>query len=101
MMTETQAIAFLTEDGAGLGTPCSPYGRNSGICAPVAYAAAVIVAGETGNPLDTETLDYVMGLVVNGHRDPGYLIANFGEGYGFSPADYLDNPAEYVEDQTC
>lgn len=85
------ALAFLTQDAGRV--PCSRYGFDSESCAPVAFAAAWIVAAETdeGTPPSRETLDYVMGLVVNDHDDPEYLIRNYGAEYGFDPADLLED----------
>jgi hypothetical protein len=88
-MDKDSAIAFLTKDGGRV--PCSRYGSRSEDCAPVAYAATVILAGETGGEVDADSLDYMMGLVVNDHGDPDYLIRNYGREYGFEPDDYLDD----------
>lgn len=53
--------------------------------------AAVIYMNESGaEALTTKALDYVMGLVVNDHDDPEYLIRNYGAQYGFSADDLLD-----------
>lgn len=91
MLTEKQAIAYLTKNGAHLRVPCSRYGYDSESCAQVAYAAAVIYMNESGaEALTTKALDYVMGLVVNDHDDPEYLIRNYGAQYGFSADDLLD-----------
>lgn len=38
MLTEKQAIAYLTKNGAHLRVPCSRYGYDSESCAQVAYA---------------------------------------------------------------
>lgn len=90
MLTEKQAIAYLTKEGAHLKVPCSRYGYDSESCAHVAYAVAVILRGETNDEESpTETLDYVMGLVVNDHDDPEYLIRAYGAEYGFSADDLL------------
>jgi hypothetical protein len=89
MNEKDAAIEFLTADG-NLRVPCSRYGFDSASCAPVAYAAAVIVACEQGEALTEADLDYMMGLVVNDHDDPGYLIQNYGAEYGFDATDYLD-----------
>lgn len=87
--TREGAEKYLTRDG-NLGVPVSRYGSDSRSCASIAYAAAVIVSGETGEPLTAETLDYVMGLVVNNHDDPETLIRDYGREYGFSPNAFLD-----------
>jgi hypothetical protein len=99
MLTEAQATKILTRNGGRV--PCSRYGYDSESCAPVAYAAAVIVYGETGEYLGSflDILDHCMSLVVNDHDDPGYLIANYGTEYGFDPADYLDDPTEFREEE--
>lgn len=89
-MHKEKALAFLERDGKYLKVPCSRYGRDTEDCAPVAYAAAVILAGETGEEVTEDSLDYVMGLVVNDHDDIEYLIRTYGIEYGFSPADFLD-----------
>lgn len=86
-MKPDEMLQYLLRD-SGL-TPVSRYGRNSQECAPVAVAVAVILSGETGEPLTTTTLDYVMGLVVNDHADIGYMIRNYGEPYGYSASEFL------------
>lgn len=84
-MNETEAIHYLTHDAetgeetGHLYVPCSRYGRNGADCAPVAYQVATILARETGEELTTETLDYVMGLVVNDHDDVAYMLSEYGE----------------------
>lgn len=88
-MTREEAIAYLEKDG-NLRVPCSRYGWDTVSCAPVAYAAEVIVAAETGADSTEESLDYMMGLVVNDHEDIEYLLRNYGREYGFEPADYLE-----------
>ena len=93
-MDKDQAIRFLTQDKDKGRVPCSRYGWDSESCAPVAYAAAVIVAGETGEDVTEDSLDYMMGLVVNDHDDPEYLIRHYGALYGFEPADYLSDSDE-------
>jgi hypothetical protein len=77
IITETEAIEYLTNDG-DLAVPCSRYGWSSSSCAPVAWEAASIIARELGEPLTFESLDYVMGLVVNDHDDIEYLLTNYG-----------------------
>lgn len=116
-MTRDEAIAYLTrcEDREGhhwsrgvkwglrecptcngtnqaghLKTPGSRYGHNSAACAPIAYAAAVIVAGETGHSVDEDLLDHMMSLVVNDHHDPEALIRDYGSLYGLNPEVLLD-----------
>lgn len=89
METQT-AIDYLTRDGGRV--PCSRYGYDSHSCAPVAYAAAVILAGEAGAEPTLEECDFIMGLVVNDHDDPEYLIRNYGPEYGFDPEDLLGTP---------
>lgn len=76
-MTRTEAIAFLTRDG-NLRVPCSRYGHDSLSCAKVAVKVEAILAAETGEETTEESLDYVMGLVVNDHDDPEYLLRNYG-----------------------
>lgn len=95
MPTETietlqDAELALLGNGENLRVPCSRYGWDTRSCIPVAYAAGVILSRESGETLTPETLDYVMGLVVNDHDDIAYLIREYGEGYGFSPEDYLE-----------
>lgn len=79
--------AYLTRDSGRV--PCSRYGSDSESCAPVAVAVAVILESETGEPTTAETLEYVMGLVVNNHDDPEYMIRTYGTEYGFDPNDLL------------
>lgn len=77
-MTNEQATAYLLRDGNGA-TPVSRYGRDTAECAPVAVAAARILAQVLGEPLTPETLDFTMGLVVNDSDDPAYLIDAYGD----------------------
>ena len=78
--------------------PGSPYGTKASVWGPVAIAAATILQGEQGEALTLEAFEQVIGLVVNGHPDPGYLIANYGPLYEINPADYLD--ADEILDYT-
>ena len=77
-LNASDALAFLNRDG-DLRVPCSRYGSSTFDCSPVAYRAAVILARETGEPLTLDSLDYVMGLVVNDHDDVEYLLENYGD----------------------
>ena len=86
-MKPDDMLAYLLQD-TGL-TPVSRYGRDGRACAPVAVAVAVILGGETGEPVTRETLEYVMGLVVNDHDDVGYMLKSYGSQYGYDPDDYL------------
>jgi len=92
-VTKAQALRHLTKESGRV--PCSRYGWDSESCAPVAWAAFVILRAETGEGDTLEALDNVMGLVVNDHDDVDYLIRNYGREYGFEPEDYLedDEPA--------
>lgn len=76
-LDEAEAVTYLEHDGGAV--PCSRYGRNSAECAPIAAAAAAIVARVTegGRPTIDE-LEHAMGLVVNDHDDPLSLIADHG-----------------------
>jgi hypothetical protein len=78
-MNWQEEYALLTRDGEGLTVPCSRYGRTSGECATVAITVSHIIATETNaeEGVTPELLDYVMGLVVNDHDDPQYLIDNY------------------------
>ena len=76
------AIEYLERDGGRV--PCSRYGSNSRECAPAAWAAAVIVAGETGTRVTRDLLDECMSLVVNDSDGPAELIADYGREYGVS-----------------
>lgn len=86
--TESGALAFLTRDSGRV--PCSRYGWDSASCAPIAYAVAAILSGETSEPITEESLDWVMGLVVNDHDDPETMIRDYGSLYGFPPSRYLN-----------
>lgn len=79
-MDKNESIAFLTNNGAdnNLACPGSRYGRNTEECAPVAYRLAELVAGESGEPVDKDGLDYAMGLVVNDHDDVAYVLETYG-----------------------
>lgn len=70
--------------------PASPYGVKFWQWGEVAVAAGVVLQGETGEDLTPEAFDHLVGLVVNGHDDPGYLIATYGAEYNIDPADYFD-----------
>lgn len=76
-LTLADAVAFLTQEG-NFRVPCSRFGHDSASCAPVAYALAEIIADANGDPIDTEQLDYCMGLVVNDHDDVRSLIVEHG-----------------------
>jgi hypothetical protein len=77
-LTREEGIAFLVKDGPHLATPGSRYGRDAEDCAPVAWRVAEIIADETGEPITEDGLDYVMGLVVNDHDDPEYMLREHG-----------------------
>ena len=85
MLSREESLAYLVRDGAHLKTPVSRYGHDSQTCAPVAYAVAIIVSSETGEEMTHETLEWTMGLVVNDHEDPAYMINEYGKEYGFKP----------------
>ena len=84
-LTRADALAHLMRDG-NLRVPCSRYGHDTETCAPVAYTAAAKYAEETGEPLTLDSLDYMMGLVVNDHDDVERFL----------PADPLDVLAEEI-----
>lgn len=72
-----------TNDSGWLHVPCSRYGSTSRECAPVAWRVAYLLAKECGEEITEESLDYVMGLVVNDHDDPAYIVNQYGHGnYG-------------------
>ena len=73
----SEARRYLLKDG-NLRVPCSRYGHDTETCAPVALAAAEIVADASGEPLTLDAADHVMGLVVNDHEDPFTLIRDHG-----------------------
>jgi hypothetical protein len=75
-VTDQEAIAFLERDGGRV--PCSRYGWDSESCAPVAVAVARIIEDATGEEMTEDSLDHVMGLVVNDHDDPETLIREHG-----------------------
>lgn len=95
-MEPKEMLAYLLRE-TGL-TPVSRYGRDGKACAPVAVAVAVILGGETGEPVTRETLEYVMGLVVNDHDDIGYMLKSYGSQYGYDPNDFL--PDDFDPDDT-
>lgn len=95
--TPEEIETYLLQDGGRV--PGGIYGTTTRDCVPVALAAIAIVAGETGEPITQDGVDHIMGLVVNSHQDPGYLIANYGKGYGFVPEDLLDDPEDYLQDE--
>ncbi len=87
--TEQQSIEYLTIDGGRV--PCSRYGYDSTSCAPVAYAVAVIMEGETGEPMSLDDLDSMMSLVVNDHDDIEYMLREYGTEYGFDWSNYFES----------
>jgi hypothetical protein len=71
------AIEHLTADG-DLRVPCSRYGTHSSDCADVAWQAAIAHDVANGDESFSEdSLDYLMGLVVNDHDDIAYLIGAY------------------------
>ena len=87
-ITDTEALAILV--GTGGMTPGSRYGRDAEACAPVALAAAKIIAAEQGVPLDREGLDGTMSLVVNDSEEIAELIVQHGPEHGIQPDALLD-----------
>ena len=87
-MNTAQALEYLLEDGGA--TPGSQYGSTGAFCAPVAVAVADILAAMNDEEIDRENLDWIMGLVVNSHEDPGYILWSYGAEYGYKVEDYLE-----------
>lgn len=77
-MTRSEGIAYLIAENPGAYVPCSRYGRTTEECAPVAWRLAYLLARETGDPIDTDSLEEAMGLVVNEHDDVAYIIRTYG-----------------------
>jgi hypothetical protein len=75
-MTDSQALDLLTA-GGNLRVPCSRYGSDTFECAPVAVRVARILAVETGEPMTPESVEYVMGLVVNDHDDVQHFLDDY------------------------
>ncbi len=75
-ITIEQGMAHLNRDG-DLAVPCGRYGSSTYECSPVAWAVAHIIEHETGEPMTLDSLEYIMGLVVNDHDDVAYLLANY------------------------
>lgn len=73
--TLAESLAYLMQHG-NLAVPCSRWGNNTEQCAAIAYAAARIVADETGEPITARDLDYAMGLAVNDSDDLTNLFAD-------------------------
>lgn len=88
MISKEQGIKFLTKDG-NLGVPGGRYGNDTESCAEVAWAAESIYCAVAPDEMTLESLDRMMGLVVNSHDDVEYIIRSYGEQYGFNPEDYL------------
>lgn len=87
MLTIAEITAYLEKDSGD--APASPYGTKPAQWGPVAVAAAFTLQGVTGEALTDDSLDHLIGLVVNGHPDPGYLIVAYGAEYGFKAEDYF------------
>jgi hypothetical protein len=77
-MTRTEAIEFLMRDG-NFQVPCSRYGHDTEECARVAYLAERASSRATGGAMTYESLEYLMGLVVNDHDDIDHLIREYAE----------------------
>ncbi len=75
-MTTTEMLDHLNACG-NLQVPCSRYGTDTETCAVVAASVALIYADATGDPVTTDSLDHIMGLVVNDHDDIEYLLDNY------------------------
>lgn len=77
-MDRTEALAYLTQDPGRV--PCSRYGSSSEECAPIAIALAEIIEEANGDEgvWEEESLDDLMGLVVNDHDDVSSLIRKHG-----------------------
>lgn len=58
----------------------SQYGATSSECAVVAWRLAYLMARETGQEIDLDTLDHAMSMVVNDHDDVAYMVRNYGHG---------------------
>lgn len=82
---------YLLGDDGNMRVPCSRYGHDTISCIPITFAVVTIMAQETGEPVTTEGIDHIMGLVVNDHEDPDYIIRNYGREYGFNPGTLLDD----------
>lgn len=67
-----------TNNAGWLRVPCSRYGHTSADCAAAAWRAAYLVARETGEEVTTDSLDHMMGLVVNDSDDPAYIVRQYG-----------------------
>lgn len=78
-ITIEQGMAHLNRDG-DLAVPCSRYGSSTYECSPVAWAVAHIIEHETGEPMTLDSLDHIMGLVVNDHDDVDHIIEQYGRG---------------------
>lgn len=77
-------LDYLTHDAdhhytGDLLAPCSRYGRTGQECAAFAWAAATIIAQETGEMITGELLDQCMSLAVNDHDDIQNLIFDHGD----------------------
>lgn len=75
---QRSALAFLMRHG-NLAVPCSRYGADTESCAVFAFAASCVLAFETGEDITADTLDHMMGLVVNDHDDPAQLMLDHGD----------------------
>ncbi len=58
--------------------PGSRYGVKARDWQPIAIALANIMLRETGEPHTEESLDHLVGLVVNDHDDVAYTLETYG-----------------------
>ena len=79
--------AYIGRDAGD--APGSPYGVKAREWKPVAVAACVSFIAASGEDLTAENVDWIVGLVVNGHDDIDYIIREYGPEAGINPDDYL------------
>lgn len=77
-MSRSAAMAFLTNKGQDNDFDCfSRYGSRTYDCAVVAYRACANLKYHNGDEINRDSLDRMMGLVVNGHDDVAHILSEY------------------------
>lgn len=88
-------VRYLSRDSGSV--PCSRYGRNGVECAEVAAIIDMIVSRATGEESTAQSVNAVMGMVVNDHDEPALMLINDGPEHGIDAREWLgDDELERV-----